>query len=162
MRTYQRSTFAHNTVSIANLNSSDTWGSFRVAKRAETKIHNDTDSLLTASHNGYNSLGVTHKRVWNISNNKIIITDELIGKKIIGTCHLHFDHKIEPILQGNTVTIDGITIKIKGSLKIVLEDYNQAIGFNKIKTARKIEIEFQEKITTVITVNSKDENSISY
>ena len=52
-RQEERSTVSHNTVSVDDKNSSDTWGGFRVGKRAEVQILNENDQYIKARHNGY-------------------------------------------------------------------------------------------------------------
>lgn len=76
LRDYCRSTAAHNTLQINNLNSSEAWGSFRFGRRAEVfghkHIRNKDEETLQACHNGYAWLSGSpvHKRVWNIKKNK--------------------------------------------------------------------------------------------
>lgn len=52
-RQYERSTSAHNTVSINGKNSYDVWGGFRVGKRAKTTLITDKPYYIKALHNGY-------------------------------------------------------------------------------------------------------------
>jgi len=84
-RLRQRGTAAHNTVSIDNLNSSEVWSGFRVARRARIKertIHKNSDLIvITASHDGFERIrGVKyHKRIWSIENTRIKITDIIDG-----------------------------------------------------------------------------------
>ena len=72
-RAYQRGTSSHNTIEINDTNSSQTWASFRVAKRAriinrkatyQTHNHKDHKFKLLGEHNGYGSLlkPCIHKR----------------------------------------------------------------------------------------------------
>ena len=52
-RQYERSTSAHNTVSVGGKNSSEVWGGFRIGKRAKVRIEEDTNMKVKASHNGF-------------------------------------------------------------------------------------------------------------
>ena len=76
-RLRQRGTLAHNTLVIDGQNSSEVWGSFRVAKRA--KVHNMTYQFhnrckITSTHNGYHHLRgkIIHKRTWNFERRQSI------------------------------------------------------------------------------------------
>ncbi len=98
-RDYFRSTPAHNSVAVANQNQSEVWGSFRVARRAQTKLltHQFTNQyqLLQAEHNGYRRLSpaVIHRRTiyWHLSQFWLWI-DELWGEGTTNATnfiHLH-------------------------------------------------------------------------
>lgn len=70
LRHLQRSTSAHNTLTLGLQNSSQVWGGFRVAKRARIVKRNHHESLegfvVEAAHDGYvqQSLGGIHFRKW--------------------------------------------------------------------------------------------------
>lgn len=87
-RDYFRSTAAHNTITIDELDQSVFWGSFRVAEIARAKLLNwETTAeydYVEGEHNGYTrfSSGVIHRR--SIHYNKLnqwIITDTLLNPK---------------------------------------------------------------------------------
>lgn len=84
-RSHQRSTKAHNTVTIDDTNSSDVWKSFRVAKRARvfdvSLQENDEKITISASHNGYYYIDkILHTRTWHTYANKLLIRDEIKGR----------------------------------------------------------------------------------
>ena len=77
-RLRQRGTLAHNTLVIDKQNSSEVWGSFRVARRA--RIHNTINQIhsrceITAAHDGYRRLRgkIIHKRTWRLFENSLLI-----------------------------------------------------------------------------------------
>jgi hypothetical protein len=65
-RSYFRSTRAHNTVCVDNLDQSEMLGPFLWGKKANTRlIHWDSQnnhSQIIAEHNGYKNLGIIHRR----------------------------------------------------------------------------------------------------
>jgi uncharacterized heparinase superfamily protein len=148
-RAYQRGTLAHNTIAINGENSSQVWSSFRVAKRAkivDTQFKaQDSVINFSAAHDGYKCLpyGLIHRREWSLLEKKLVIRDVLTGKgtpHITVSFHLHPDWKI--ILQEkNRITFkslktDNIVNFISSKeLKIKIEDYDYAVGFNKRKKA---------------------------
>jgi len=81
LRLFQRGTAAHNTVQINGENSSDVWGGFRVAQRAQPtlKLLDSTahSLLVECSHNGYLRLfnGAEHKRRWLIDEETLSVED---------------------------------------------------------------------------------------
>jgi uncharacterized heparinase superfamily protein len=110
-RSRQRSTLAHSTLSIDNENSSQTWGGFRVAKRAKiTALNFDADnSVIQASHNGYKRLGfgAIHSRKWELGKEQLSITDSVSGNglHLISTYfHLAPDIKAE-VQSSNTILL---------------------------------------------------------
>jgi uncharacterized heparinase superfamily protein len=87
-RNFQRGTSAHSTVTIDSKNSSETWKSFRVARRARIfNLKNDFQSkkiIVSACHNGYHRLKgkPTHSRQWEVSKSSIEIVDDITGAKV--------------------------------------------------------------------------------
>lgn len=141
-RNIERSSFSHNTVEINNTNSSEVWGSFRVANRAEVfdiDIKNDT---ISAKHNGYKKFGIYHTREWKFQENKIIIKDSL-NKKADAIFRLHFHPSIkkETIIQ-----------KIICNSEIKIRNYLYADEFNKLQTALMIEIKFEKELKVEIGI----------
>ena len=102
LRKFQRSTAAHNTLTINNENSSDVWSAFRVGKRAKVskKTFKEVDNYLSASgqHDGYSYMPgkPIHSRSWELAPNSLQITDSVFSsnknhKKIIIRYFLHPD-----------------------------------------------------------------------
>ena len=150
-RVYERSTEAHNTVTVASHNSSDVWSSFRVGKRAEVSLVKDDPQNLEASHSGYRHLDTTHKRAFQFEGNIIKIKDELTGTIREGVAHLHFHPavKIEQIAT-DRFSIGKALIDIKGASETTLEYYQWAEQFNKTKQATVLKISFEEMVETWI------------
>jgi uncharacterized heparinase superfamily protein len=102
-RLRQRGTPAHNTVVIDCQNSSEVWGSFRVARRAYPRLHEIIDDggrvEISASHDGYKRLGGhnTHRRKWAFSAGRLIVTDRVEGKfsRAEARFHIHPDIAID-------------------------------------------------------------------
>ena len=103
LRDYQRSTQAHSTVEIDGVNSSEVWGSFRVARRAKVFglqiVTSKKDILIMASHQGYKRLKnpCFHKRTWHITKKHLEIIDEISGNftNAISRHFLHPDVTVE-------------------------------------------------------------------
>lgn len=86
LRHFQRSTAAHNTVTVDGKDSSEVWSSFRVARRARVTSleirRGDNQTEVMAAHDGYRRLAgkVQHRRTWRIAPRRIDIIDQLEGR----------------------------------------------------------------------------------
>ena len=80
-REYERGTSAHNTVKVDDLDSSEVWSSFRVARRASPRhVSVDSDAAhttISAAHDGYMRLAsrALHHRVWRLTPENLLIED---------------------------------------------------------------------------------------
>ena len=84
-RDWERSTAAHNTVEVDGLSSSETWQSFRVARRAKpsqlsAKKRGELIELVCA-HDGYRRLAgkPIHRRILELSDSRLTWKDEILG-----------------------------------------------------------------------------------
>ena len=149
-RARERSTAMHNTVTVNNANSSAVWSAFRVGKRAQVSITEDTERQLTASHNGYRSLGTTHERSWQFNSDNIIITDTLRGNAAQGTAHFWFHPDQHPVLHQNTITTDSIKLVFEDIDAVKLHNVSIPDGYNLYKSTVKIEVFFVKTMKTNI------------
>jgi len=96
-RLRQRSTIAHNTVTLNGENSSEVWSGFRVARRAtpfNLKVESNKETtIISCCHTGYHRLPghPTHCRSWQFSDGSMLITDMITGTflEAIGRFHIH-------------------------------------------------------------------------
>ena len=153
-REYQRSTKAHNTVSINDENSSQVWSGFRVAKRANVTMNIDKYNYLSATHNGYRNFNVLHNRLWQNKKDEIKIKDILIGQKVIGKLFLHFHPDINLKENNNCFLInENIEISFSDYKKIKVLNSTYSPEFNLTITKKTLEVTFETKITTTIKIN---------
>lgn len=142
-RDFERSTSAHNTVEINNSNSSNVWGGFRVAQRANIMKLEENNTLIKASHDGYQKkYGVIHSRYWNIQDDKIIIEDNLnLECEAISRIHFH-----------PSATKEEINKRIKTSHTVKINTYEYAPEFNKTFEAFVVEISFKKELKVEINI----------
>tara|TARA_B110000008_G_C16966964_1_gene562450 strand:- start:1310 stop:2944 length:1635 start_codon:yes stop_codon:yes gene_type:complete len=121
LRSLQRGTKAHSTLTIDNIDSSQVWGGFRVAKRAKVFNVNNTKTdegiKFSACHDGYSGLkgNPIHCREWRISGNSIEIIDIVTGgyvHEIVSVFPLHPEVTLNNFQQ-NSVEIETKKKKIK-------------------------------------------------
>ena len=155
IRQEERGTSSHNTVSYGNINQTQVWGGFRVAKRANIVEMEEVDDYLQATHNGYHQYGVYHTRKFVTQLDKILISDELVkGEKKTSIAYFHFhpgvvnillkEHILSLVNQNINLIFNGNIIKIEQST------YDFAVGFNKLLKANKVLVYFQTKLETQI------------
>jgi len=82
VRSQERATTAHNTLSVDGANSSEVWSSFRVARRARVSDIEWSTDRLAAAHNGFCRLpGVgKHRREWNWHDRGLVFFDHVEGR----------------------------------------------------------------------------------
>lgn len=101
-RLQERSTSAHNTLVVNDLNSSEIWKSFRVARRAKVRYVDIKESkekvFVRACHDGYYHLNkIDHVRTWIMNDNELVVEDQVTGcgnHKISINFHIHPDIRI--------------------------------------------------------------------
>jgi uncharacterized heparinase superfamily protein len=99
-RQRQRGTSSHNTVSINGEDSSETWGGFRVARRArpfDLAIDEEGGKIrIACSHSGYHRLPgkPTHHREWRMDKGKLVVRDSIEGKFREGVARYHFHPEV--------------------------------------------------------------------
>lgn len=82
-RNYFRGTRAHNTVTVDQRDQSESAGSFLWTRMANTVVESWSDDgqlcALTAHHDGFSDLGITHRRSFELQDNLLQVTDEIDG-----------------------------------------------------------------------------------
>lgn len=161
-RLQERSTLAHNTVTVAGQSSSQVWSSFRVAKRAKIIETAQDQTSFTAAHDGYRRLpqNIVHQRKWTLQTKKIIIEDQLTGKgaaPITANYHLHPDWQVAAQHQDtldlkSTVTGNTATVKFSPHAEIKVIPYEYAVGFNKKISGWCISVNMQQSLPIKLTM----------
>ncbi|MFW6147950.1 MAG: heparinase II/III family protein [Thermodesulfobacteriota bacterium] len=116
-REKQRGTLAHNTVVIDGENSSEVWGSFRVARRAKPSRLSvegaDGFIVVQCSHNGYSRLPghPIHNRKWYLGPKSLRIEDRMSGRfsRAVARYHFHPEIKAQTLStnEGKALLVDG-------------------------------------------------------
>lgn len=150
-RQQERSTAAHNTVMVDDKEQSEIWSGFRVARRAKITKLNIEGHKTTASHDGYQHLGISHERTFLFEDKKITIEDKVIGGKS-AVAFFHFHPKRAIRKEDNTIKGDFGFLAFDRAQKISLETYSFAEGFNRTKKASRLAITFKNQLTTTIAL----------
>lgn len=131
LRLYQRSTKAHSTVEVNSLNSSEVWGGFRIARRAQvTKLRYASDDnrfYVEASHCGYvrDSLSVVHSRTWLFEDKVISVKDSLVGEFELAVARYYLHPHVLPALRKDELVVNGRTVRFEctGGRVQLIESY---------------------------------------
>jgi uncharacterized heparinase superfamily protein len=158
-RRMERSTAAHNTVSIPGMEQSEIWSAFRVGRRARPFDVDVGASHVYAAQDGYRSRGIVHRRHFNFCDNGLEISDDLeAGTAVTGIAHFHCHPDVNPEIRGGAVEIDGLTLLVENAQKVELLDYGYCAGFNDRRPAKKISVTFESTLRSTI----RYENSIRH
>lgn len=154
-RSYERSTKAHNTVCVNDVDSSQVWGAFRCAKRASVCIVEDTANSVKASHDGYDALGVTCVREFVCRDDRFIIVDTVEGhRKVSAMARLYLAPEIGDVrLYENRVETPQADIVLEGAESVVIEKVEVASMYNVLRPSICICVTFASKLTTNIIPN---------
>ncbi|WP_172954193.1 alginate lyase family protein [Pedobacter ginsengisoli] len=154
IRSWERSTEAHNTVVIDATNQSEVWGGFRVGKRAKVKIIAEDHKQLIAEHDGYrHNFKTLHKRSFAFAGNKIEILDEIGSCSGILAFHFH-PYCIVQLLNEKSIKIEGIgEITLENAESLSLIQYEYANGYNNYLKASKLIVNFKNNVKTTIHFN---------
>lgn len=149
-RKYERSTEAHNTVSVNGLEQSDVWASFRVGRRARIISRSFKENYFSSAMKGFTSAGIIHKREWEFSENKIIITDSVSGNSPRCKAFLHFHPDVSVEQKGDSLSGNNFAIAFRTHSNLSLESYDFAEGFNLLVKAKVAIILFSGRLYTEI------------
>lgn len=124
-RQYERSTIAHNCVSIDNGNSDEVWGGFRVGSRCKTSILRSETNLIEAYHDGFEKKCY---RTFLLKDNSFCVEDQYEGD---ACSYVHLAHGIDPEL-----------LSIEGANRIEIYDTKYSVEYNRFLDNKTIVIHF--------------------
>lgn len=154
LRMHERSTMAHNTVVVNDLNQSEIYGSFRAGRRAKVDLVKHTTNELEASHNGYQHIGIKHTRSFVFNQDKIVITDTITGK-LPGKCsaYLHVNKKNRLVKNDNQLVSKFVNFHFSNASAIEVKDNYYAVAFGKQLPCYVVKIDFSGELVTTIQLN---------
>ncbi len=150
-RNQERGTVSHNTVEVAEKDSSEVWSGFRVANRSNIIELEEKENYIKATHDGYKKIGVLHTREWKFYDDKIIIEDNL-NKETNAVVRLHFHPSIDDKMIEKYINIQNCPMEIPSGAKFNIKNYKYAPEFNTLVDAKLIEIAFQKNCKVEIKI----------
>jgi len=156
VRRRERGTAGHNTVMADGMEQSEIWGVFRVGRRARARNLEWDARHVGAGHNGYDHIGLRHRRCLEISLRELVIRDEVNGRPGRPCrAHFHFAAGIHPQISTNGACWPGGSMNWRGGRGSPQSGWIAA-GFNRRLPITVLRIEFNsgEKLTTRIRVET--------
>ena len=154
-RSLERSTAAHNTIEINHANSSEVWGGFRVARRAQPFgiecVEAETALAITASHTGYQRLigRPTHQRMWKLSRGSLTVTDQIKGELSGAIARLYL-HPSVKVLENNMLTLANgqhLRYSTKGAIVTIVDSvWHPEFGKNVSNTCLVLTLNGSESV----------------
>lgn len=147
-RQYERSTIAHNTVSINEADSSEVWGGFRVGGRATVKVYEESDEYISASHNGFPGVKCNREFINDING---FIVRETLDKHVGAKSYIHLAPGVQVIeVSSSKVLTSSGVIEIQNAAKVDVIDELASKEYNQLIPIKKVVISFTEKMQYIV------------
>lgn len=148
-RQYERSTPAHNTVSVESKDSCEVWGGFRVGRRNKVTVLRDSESVIQATHNGFGN-SCPHTRTFEMTEQGFKVTD-ILPDNTEGVSFIHLSPDVVIIRAENgKVETSLSTIAIDSAGRVEIVDDFVSREYNKLAKAKVLRIHFKGKLTYTI------------
>ena len=144
-RHYERSTKAHNTVSVKDKDSSHVWRTFRVGKRAKIKLIKDTPDVIIAEHDGFGR-NCTHRRLFNFDNEGNLCIEDFVASKTEAISYIHLAPGIKASkdeLQSIFIYMDELPIALEGATGVEILKQKVSTIYNQKEDADVFAISFK-------------------
>lgn len=132
-RQLERSTVAHNCVSVDGKNSSEVWGGFRVGRRCHAEITETTETRIEAWHDGF---GKKCWRVFSMKDGVFAVGDRYDGEAV-SYIHLAED-------------ADEKRIHVENAEKIDIKPWKYSTAYNQFHRGKIMEIHFKGNLRYTI------------
>lgn len=153
LRKFERSTAAHNTVSVDGLEQSDVWASFRVGRRARILDKVSEENSFASTMVGFTSTGVEHKRLWTFLPDGIAISDFILDNHAHSCkAYFHFHPDITVECSEDKISGNDFSITFQNHKQLSLDDYDFAEGFNLLRKAKVAVVRFANSLETEIVL----------
>lgn len=132
-RQLERSTVAHNCVSVDEKNSSEVWGGFRVGKRCHVVIKEESETAIEAFHDGFEK---PCRRRFEMKEGGLSIEDWYEGDAV------SYVHLAEGVNEE--------CVKIEGNAKVEIMPWQYSTEYNRFHDGIVMEIHFKEHLRYTI------------
>ncbi|WP_297906222.1 alginate lyase family protein [uncultured Parabacteroides sp.] len=148
-RQYERSTAAHNTLTVNGLNSNEVWDGFRLGKRAKVTCLEDTEHLIRALHDGFGKYGV-HTRTFQMEENCFIVTDRVSSEyQAVNYIHLAPEVQVKCVTAEKIVTNQGV-ISLSDAQSVEIADETVSTTYNLFLPSKTVKILFTKEMRYTI------------
>jgi uncharacterized heparinase superfamily protein len=162
VRSYERSTAAHNTLEVDGTDSTEVWGAFRAGRRARvtdlaTRTAHGGVLTIEAAHDGYRQLPgrPIHRRCWMLTEAGLRVEDYVTGRgrhALVLRWHLAPGSGLRLAGAGAVVTTPagefGVIVSATGPIRLAAETGHVATGFARTVEAPVLVC----RVTTILPV----------
>ncbi len=154
VRSFERSTSAHNTVTIGERDQSEMWGSHRVGRRADCRVLTDFPGEFCAAVKGFSPLNAIHERTFRFQDDQIEIFDSIRkNRNHKGVAYFHFFPGISIDVSGDLVMTNCGMLYFESHESIEVGEFNYAPEFNKTISSKMIKVSFLNNLKTKILLH---------
>ena len=156
-RNLERSTKAHNTITVNDENSADVWSAFRVGRRPNVRILHEAKDKITAkaTYCTYSGLTVEHQRSITFNDKNILITDSVKSEKNpSGRLHFPSGTSIKKITDTTVEFTDNTRIIFSNIIGLDKFKYDYGTGFYQRIESYGIEYVFDNSCSIQIEASS--------
>ena len=143
-RQYERSTAAHNTVSVGGKDSSHVWGGFRVGRRAKVTVVKDEANDIVARHDGFGREAV-HERHFACKDGAFQVEDRIVGKEVEAVSYLHLAPGLHAEIVSETdgvVKIGNVSIRVEHCHRMELQYDYVSVEYNRLQACNVLVLHF--------------------
>ena len=152
-RQYERSTAAHNTVTVGGKDSSQVWGGFRVGRRARVTVVKDEANDILARHDGFGRQAV-HERRFSCKDGAFMVEDSILGKDIEAVSYLHLAPGLHAEIVSATdglVKVGDISIQVEHCLRMELQNDDVSVEYNRLQSCDVLALHFIRHLQYTLT-----------
>lgn len=155
LRLSEKSSGAHNTVTVENRDQSQIWSSFRMAKRAKVEVLEMDNHNLKGTIRFAGNPVLRHQRQFQTDDQSLTIDDQIFcPAHTTAIARFYVDRNVIEsikITEDNKIRIHSFEISFTGVDRIEIKDCIQSLDFNQRVPSKKIEAHFTNHLVTKIT-----------
>lgn len=154
-RAYERSVRAHNTTHPEEVEPSEIWGSFRIARREVVDITNESTNSIEITRILPYKKKYTLVRTFNCGPEIIELSDysKNQGNYI---AYLHFAPHLHIKRTDSGISTDEAELFIENADSFSLDECKVASGFNQLKASKKLTISYSDKMNMQIKIKLRE------
>lgn len=152
-RQWERSSLAHNTITIDDQNQSEVWSGFRVGRKASVDITEESKYKIDFKIvYKLGDLTINHNRLFQSLEDEILIQDH-VNSATLACARFYMAPGINPIRRNEYVDLGSVKLFFENEEKIEFSDYNFAKEFNLLTPAKVIEVYFRKNLLSKMKFN---------
>ena len=158
IRLKEKSTHAHNTVSVCGKEQSEMWSSFRVGRRAKLRILEEQENYLKGWVTSPLFHTCNHERSFQMLPGKMMILDHVssCSEDCLHKAYFHLDHRWSRNaikIEQNSCSFASFRLEFEYANSVYTESYIQALDYNLSIESIRIVVQFRHQLNTTLRWN---------